>query len=196
MIDRLKIWTGSKAWYWKLRTRLGKIGFFLERFAYKRSVDFSKAASNSRILGSFAWIGAKSLFWVVLALFALIIAEDFIRGNRSWLQPLSADERAFNIEQLRLYAQILTAIFSIYFATIGIILSAGYTKLRRDIIYMLTNEQVGSVYARVLVLAAMFCLAATTLNRPGFTGDCLVLLKRLYRVCSCLHRRPPLPQLV
>ena len=34
------------------------------------------------------------------------------------------------------------------------------------------------------------------LNRPGFTGDCLVLLKRLYRVCSCLHRRRPLPQLV
>jgi len=81
---------------------------------------------------------------------------------------LSADDRAFNIEQLRLYAQILTAIFSIYFATIGIILSAGYTKLRRDIIYMLTNEQVGSVYARVLVLAAMFCLAATTLPMFGF----------------------------
>jgi len=29
------------------------------------------------------------------------------------------------------------------------------------------------------------------LNRHGFTGDCLVLLKRLYRVCSCLHRTPP-----
>ena len=168
MIDRLKIWAGSKPWYWNFRSRLGKLSFFLERFTYKRSVDISKAKTNSRILGSFAWIGAKSLFWVALALTALIAAEDFVRDNRTWLNPLSADDRAFNIEQLRLYAQVLTAIFSIYFATIGIILSAGYTKLRRDIIYMLTNEQVGSVYARVLVLAAMFCLAATTLPMFGF----------------------------
>ena len=28
-------------------------------------------------------------------------------------------------------------------------------------------------------------------NRPGFTGDCLVLLTRLYRLRSCLHRKPP-----
>ncbi|MFY9240249.1 MAG: DUF4399 domain-containing protein [Roseovarius sp.] len=34
------------------------------------------------------------------------------------------------------------------------------------------------------------------LNRPGFTGDCLVRLKRLYRMRSCLHSMPPLPQLV
>ena len=29
------------------------------------------------------------------------------------------------------------------------------------------------------------------LNRPGFTGDCLVLLTRLYRLCSCFYRMPP-----
>ena len=34
------------------------------------------------------------------------------------------------------------------------------------------------------------------LNRPGFTGDCLVLLKRLYLARSGLHSMPPLPQLV
>jgi hypothetical protein len=168
LIDRLKIWAGSKPWYWSFRSRLGRLSFFFERFSYKRSVDISNTKSNSRILGSFAWIGAKSLFWVVLALTALIAVEDFVRGNHTWLNPLSEDDRAFNIEQLRLYAQVLTAIFSIYFATIGIILSAGYTKLRRDIIHMLTNEQVGSVYARVLVLTAMFCLAATTLPMIGF----------------------------
>ncbi len=67
-----------------------------------------------------------------------------------------------------MYAQLLTAIFSIYFATIGIILSAGYTKLRRDIIHMLTNEQVGSVYSRVIVQSAMFCLAATALPFSGY----------------------------
>ena len=37
---------------------------------------------------------------------------------------------------------------------------------------------------------------ARKVNRPGFTGDCLVLLTRLYRVCSCLHRTPPQLQLV
>jgi hypothetical protein len=103
-----------------------------------------------------------------LTLFALISAEEFVRDNSDWLNQPNPNDEAFSIEQLRLYAQILTAIFSIYFATIGIILSAGYTKLRRDIIFMLTNEQVGSVYARVLVLAAMFCLAATTLPVFGF----------------------------
>ncbi|MDW3223438.1 MAG: hypothetical protein R8G34_11215 [Paracoccaceae bacterium] len=176
MIDRFKIWAGSKPWYWKLRTRFGKLSFFIERFAYKRSVNISKTTANTRILGAFAWIGAKSLFWVVLALGALIATEDFVRNSRTWLRPLSSDDRDFNIEQLRLYAQILTAIFSIYFATIGIILSAGYTKLRRDIIYMLTNEQVGSVYARVLVLAAMFCLAATTLPMVGFQPGLFVYI--------------------
>lgn len=187
MLDRLKIWAGSKPGYWSFRSRVARLSFFLERFAYKRSVDFSKAKTNSRILGSFAWIGTKSLLWVALVLAALIAAEDYVRGNLSWLDPLSANDRVFNIEQLRLYAQILTAIFSIYFATIGIILSAGYTKLRRDIIYMLTNEQVGSVYARVLVLAAMFCLAATTLPMFGFqpgifvyvTGTTLTLLSAM-----------------
>ena len=34
------------------------------------------------------------------------------------------------------------------------------------------------------------------LNRPGFTGDLSVLLKRLYRVCSSLHRTPAQLQLV
>ncbi|MBZ8117499.1 hypothetical protein KUD11_02440 [Roseovarius sp. LXJ103] len=110
----------------------------------------------------------KSLVWVVLALAASIFVEGIIRRNTSWLQPLSGGDREFIVEQLRMYAQLLTAIFSIYFATIGIILSAGYTRLRRDIIQLLTSEQVGSVYSRVLVLAAVFCLTATSLPMFGF----------------------------
>lgn len=187
LIDRLKIWIGSKAWYWKLRTRLGEFRFVFEQAAYKRSATVIKAKSNARILGAFTWIGLKSLFWVVLALAVLITGEDYIRENQSWLSLLSADDKEFNVEQLRLYAQLLTAIFSIYFATIGIILNAGYTRLRRDIIHMLTNEQVGSVYARILVLAAMFCLAATSLPmfglEPGLfvyvVGTVLTLLSAL-----------------
>lgn len=116
----------------------------------------------------------KSLFWVVLVLAALYFVEGYVGSNLSWLPSLSADDKDFNIEQLRLYAQLLTAIFSIYFATIGIILSAGYTRLRRDIIQMLTNEQVGSVYSRVLVLAAIFCLVATALPLFGFEPGMLV----------------------
>lgn len=187
MIDRLKVWVSSKAWFWMFRTWLGKTGFVFERSAYKRSATATKIKANARIFGSFTWIGAKSLFWVVFGLTALILAESYVRSNLSWLSPLGANDKEFNIEQLRLYAQLLTAIFSIYFATIGIILSAGYTRLRRDIIQMLTNEQVGSVYSRVLVLAAMFCLAATALPLLGFepglfvyaVGTTLTLLSAL-----------------
>ena len=158
----------SKSWFWKFRTWLGKIGFVFENSTYKRSTSATKAKENALILGSIAWIGVKSLFLVVLALAILNFVEGYVRSNLSWPSPLSADDKKFNIEQLRLYAQLLTAIFSIYFATIGIILSAGYTRLRRDIIQMLTNEQVGSVYSRVLVLAAIFCLVATALPLFGF----------------------------
>lgn len=111
---------------------------------------------------------------MVLALAALIFAELQLSDKLSWLAPLSAGDREYNIDQLRLYAQLLTAIFSIYFATIGIILSAGYTRLRRDIIQMLTNEQVGSMYSRVLVYAAMFCLTATALPLFDFEPGLLV----------------------
>lgn len=158
----------SKSWFWTFRTWLGKIGFSYERSAYKGSASVRKAKANARIIGSFTWIGVKSLFGVILGLATLIFVEGYVRNNLSWLPPLSADDKAYNVDQLRLYAQLLTAIFSIYFATIGIILSAGYTRLRRDIIQMLTNEQVGSVYSRVLVFSAMFCLAATALPLLGF----------------------------
>jgi len=168
MIDRLFIWVNSKPFYWRLRTKIGKIRFVLERGYYMGSTSVSKVKANVRILGTFTWIGIKSLFWVFLGMAILIFTEGYVRAKYDWLPPLSADDKEFNLEQLRLYAQLLTAIFSIYFASIGIILSGGYTKLRRDIIQMLTNEQVGSIYSRVLVLAATFCLWATALPIFGF----------------------------
>ena len=185
MIDLLKVWMSSKFWFWKFRTWLGKVGFAFERSAYMRKSSVSKVKGNARILGSFTWVGVKSLFWVVLSLVTIVSFESY--ANIFWLPLLSDDDRKFNIEQLRLYAQLLTAIFSIYFATIGIILSAGYTRLRRDIIQMLTNEQVGSIYSQVLVFSAMFCLAATALPlfglEPGFfifsCGTILTLLSAL-----------------
>lgn len=174
MIDRLKVWVSSQPWFWILRARLRRIGFFFERRAYKSSISVTNTASNARILGTFTWVGVKSLFWVVLSLAIIISIESYVRNNLSWLSPLGLDEKKSNIDQLRLYAQLLTTIFSIYFATIGIILSAGYTKLRRDIIQMLTNEQVGGVYSQVLVLAAIFCLTATSLPLFGFEPSLFV----------------------
>ncbi|MFY0640377.1 MAG: hypothetical protein JXR16_04960 [Bermanella sp.] len=187
MNDWLRVWASSKSWFWRFRTWFGKINFAVESSSYKRDASLSKAKVSIRIFGSFTWIGVKSLFWIILSLAALIFVEGYVVHNLSWLPTLSADDKKFNIEQLRLYAQVLTAIFSIYFATIGIILSAGYTRLRRDIIQMLTNEQVGSVYSRVLVLSAMFCLAATALPlfglEPGLfvyaSGTLLTLLSAL-----------------
>ncbi|KZY43775.1 MULTISPECIES: hypothetical protein [unclassified Oleiphilus] len=177
----------SKPWFWKIQSWLRSIGFILERNAYKTRIATNKAKYNFNILSSFTWLGMKSLFWVVLCLAILILAEDHLENDLSLLSPFSLEEMKFNIDQLRLYAQLLTAIFSIYFATIGIILSTGYTKLRRDIIQMLTNEQVGSIYSRVLVLAAVFCLVATALPllgvEPGIliylTGTVLTLLSAL-----------------
>ena len=176
MIDRLKIWLSSKSWFWKFRIWLRKNCFVFERNAYKSSESVTKAKAKARILGSFTWIGVKSLVWVILCLVILIFTEDYVKNELPWLPTLSADDKKFTIDQLRLYAQLLTTIFSIYFATIGIILSAGYTRLRRDIIQMLTNEQVGSVYARVLVLATMFCLAATALPVFGYEPNLFVYL--------------------
>ncbi|MFG6138067.1 hypothetical protein [Halomonas sp. B23F22_10] len=164
-----------------------KIGFLFERSAHKGSVSATEAKTNFGILFSIAWVGLKSLFWVVLVLVVLSFIESYISDNLSWIPELSDDDKGFNIDQLRLYSQLLTAIFSIYFATIGIILSAGYTRLRRDIIRMLTNEQVGSLYSRLLVLTTIFCLVATGLNsfglEPGFLvycfGTILTLLSAL-----------------
>lgn len=168
MIDRLKVSISSKPWFWRLRNWLGQLRFSFDRIAYKSSALATKARASAHIFSSITWVGIKSLFWVILALTALTLSEEYIRGAFTWLSPLVADDKMFIIDQLKLYAQLLTTIFSIYFATIGIILSAGYTRLRRDIIQMLINEQVGSVYARLLVLSAMLCLAATALPLFGF----------------------------
>lgn len=174
MIDRLIIWLASQHWFWKARVRVGRVRFFLERSAYKRGASVSRVGANTKILRSLMSIGVKSLFWVVLALTVIIFVEDKVRDHTTLLQPLSLGNQEFIIEQLRIYAQLLTAIFSIYFATIGIILSAGYTRLRRDIIQLLTSEQVGSVYSRILVLAATFCLTATSLPIFGFEPGLLI----------------------
>lgn len=168
MIDIIRVWLVSQPWYWKFRARFVEIRFLFERCRHKIRSSASKAKANSRIFGYFTWIGLRSLLWVGLTIYALGFVENCVRNKTILLHPLSTDDKKFNIDQLRLYAQLLTAIFSIYFATIGIILSAGYTRLRQDIIQLLTMEQIGSIYSRVLVFSAVFCLSATALNLFGF----------------------------
>lgn len=174
LIGQLKVWFISRGWFWKLRARLSKIAFIFEREAHKWETNISHGRANTRIIASFMRIGLKNFFWVVSALAALLSLEYYARIYNPSLPPLTRTATGFEIDQLRLYAQLLTTIFSIYFATIGIILSSGYTRLRRDIIQMLTNEQVGSVYSQILVLAAMFCLAATALPEFGLEPGVLV----------------------
>ncbi|MGW7677424.1 hypothetical protein [Shewanella sp. S23-S33] len=167
MVDSIKIWLTSKSWFWKSKAKYARMEFLLERILYKQRASFTKAKINTTILGSITIVGLKSLSGVILALTILGLFESYIRANTNIFEPLSKEQIEFNINQLRLYAQLLTTIFSIYFASIGIILSTGYTKLRRDIIQLLTTEQVGNVYSRVLVFSAIFCLIATTLGSYG-----------------------------
>ncbi|KGY07045.1 hypothetical protein [Vibrio sinaloensis] len=164
MVDLIKVWLTSKSWFWKSKVKYAKMEFLLERTLYNQRTSYSKAKSSSQILGSITVIGLKSLSGVIFALAFLVLFESYIRTSTNLLEPLSKEQIKFNIDQLRLYAQLLTTIFSIYFASIGIILSTGYTKLRRDIIQLLTTEQVGNVYSRILVFSAIFCLIATTLE--------------------------------
>ncbi len=168
MTNIIKVWLISQTLFWKVRTNLMRIVFLIERSSYKNKTALSKVSNGAHILMSITLIGIKSLLFVVFLLLALGFLENYIRSNTDFLHPLNSYDKKFNIDQLRLYAQLLTAIFSIYFATIGIIVSSGYTRLRRDIIQILTTEQVGSVYSRVMVTSAVFCLSATALQLFGF----------------------------
>lgn len=174
LFDIIRVWLISQTWFWKHRARFLKVEFLIECSVHKHNASTSKAKDHARILGTFAWIGLNSLLFVGLILYFLGFIESYIRHNTTLLPPLSTDDKKFNIDQLRMYAQVLTAIFSIYFATIGIILSTGYTRLRRDIIQLLTTEQVGSVYTKVLVLSAVFCLSASALHLFGFEPGIIV----------------------
>ncbi len=187
MFQRITIWMISKRWFWSSSNRIGKIKFQLEAQTYKQKQAFAKFRENSVILTNLLGLGVKNLFWVAVFLSFLAYVESSPLNELRTLKPLGDADKSYLIDQLRMYAQILTAIFSIYFATIGIILSAGYTKLRRDIIQLLTSEQVGSIYSRILVFSASFCLAATSLPlfglEPGYliylTGTLLTLVTSL-----------------
>lgn len=154
--------------FWKLHAFLGAVRFIFERNSYKVNTAVHRSKSKFGVLRFIVWTGIKKLFWVLLFLTILILSEDYVRSRFSFLPDISEQDEQTNVEQLKLYAQLLTTIFAIYFATIGIILSTGYTKLRRDIIQMLTNELVGSIYSNILVFSSVFCLVATIISLSGY----------------------------
>ncbi|NKK61834.1 hypothetical protein GFM44_39480 [Rhizobium leguminosarum bv. viciae] len=176
----------SRHWFWSSRNRIGRLKFQIEAGVYKRVDALARTRSDLKVLRTVFWLGAKSLFWVAVSLIALIFFERVAR-NLEILRSISDTDKDYYLEQLRLYSQILASIFSIYFATIGIILSSGYNKLRRDVIGLLTSEQVGSVYSRALVFSASFCIAAAAIPmfgvEPGYliysTGTLLTLATSL-----------------
>ncbi|UXS03068.1 hypothetical protein FY156_07435 [Agrobacterium tumefaciens] len=114
------------------------------------------------------------MFWLLVSLAVLYLLEEVLCRGLEILKPIPSSELDYYLDQLRLYAQILASIFSIYFATIGIILSSGHSKLRRDIVWLLTSEQVGSNYSKSLVFSASFCVAATALPMLGLDPGYLV----------------------
>lgn len=174
MFQRIKIWMMSRPWFWTSRNRVSRFKFRFDAGVYKRMESFVRAKSNLTVLRTLFWLGFKSLTFVAISLCILWIFEYISAEKFDLIEKIDNDDREYYLEQLRLYAQILSAVFSIYFATIGIILSAGYQKLRKDIIYLLTSEQVGSLYSSVLVFSASFCVAATALPMFGFQPGYLI----------------------
>lgn len=164
LFDGLKIWSMSKLWFWRGRKQLSELSFRTEKFIYHKKTNISSFASRARITRELIFIGIKKFTFVGLALIGLEYAEYFSEMRfdlKPW--PSASQYDSYN-NQLEFYAVLLAAIFSIYFATIGIILSTGYARLKREIISLLISEQVGSFYTGTLIFSTAFCLSATALN--------------------------------
>jgi hypothetical protein len=174
LLDQLRVWATSQRWFWSLRVHLKRLKFQIESKVHQGRSGVTKATTNARILADIAWVAFRSLIKVVVVVGLLIFIEGYLLENKIFLEPLTDEEKKYNIEQIRLYAQVLTGIFSIYFATIGIIVSASYTRFRTDIIQLLTNEQVGSVYSHLLVTSAAFCLISASLPFVGIYPNLLM----------------------
>ncbi|AXS81867.1 hypothetical protein [Marinobacter sp. Arc7-DN-1] len=89
LIEQLKISIASKTWFWSLRAWLQKISFFFERTAYAKTALLTKAETNGLILGSFFWIGVKSLFWVFVFLAILNYVESFVAERSTFLLSMA-----------------------------------------------------------------------------------------------------------
>lgn len=181
MLTRLKVWAVSTGRFWKARSWLSRQSFRVEKLRHDGTSGVRAQVQKSRIGWQLIWIGLKKFLAVGLALLALEYAEHRIVDEfqlTSWPDASTHDD--YN-GQLEFYAVLLAAIFSIYFATIGIILSTGYAKLNRKIVSLLIGEQVGNLYTSTLIFATAFCLTVTAINILGHQTGLTV-----YVVSSCL----------
>lgn len=166
---------------------MSKLVFRIEKLRHTSKSSFEKQIRWTNIGRRLFWIGIQKFLFVGVVLFSVEFAESYI-VQKFEITYWPNQEIAGNYNsQLEFYAVLLTAIFSIYFATIGIILSTGYAKLNRDIIALLIGEQVSSIYTDTLVFATSFCLAATALNIFDYqTGFLTYVLTTLLTIMSVL----------
>lgn len=187
MLARIKVWAVSTNWFWKVRAWLSTQEFRFERIGHESISGISTPIQKLKIGRELAWIGAKKFTFVALTLLTLEYVEGRVVEALSLPSWPTAIVQADYTSQLEFYALLLTAIFSIYFATIAIILSTGYAKLNRNIISLLISEQVGNLYTSTLIFATAFCLTATAINLVGYqTGLATYVLASFLTVVSVL----------
>lgn len=181
MLTRLRVWAVSTSGFWKARSWLSRLSFRVEKLHHDGTSGVRAQVQKSRIGGQLIWIGLKKFLGIGLTLLTLEYFEGLVFEElhlTDW--PNQATHDDYN-GQLEFYAILLTAIFSIYFATIGIILSTGYAKLNRKIVNLLISEQVGNLYTSTLIFATAFCITVTAVNISGYQTGLSV-----YVVSTCL----------
>ncbi len=169
MLEPLKIWAQSTAAFWAVQKWLERAGFWIVKTRYRFKDRLSRTGSGIQITWQLLKLAVGALLFVAAGLYGLQITDSLLSESLRLYKPLPASQFDYYLEQIRVYAQILSAIFSIYFATIGIVVSAGYQRMRRDIIVLLITEQVGSIYSKILVFSASFCIAASAVPLFGYT---------------------------
>lgn len=153
---------------------------------YRKS-DFQAQIRRTDIGRQLFWIGIKKFLIVGLAILSLELSEIYVFEQFDLAVWPSEKVIGDYNGQLEFYAVLLAAIFSIYFATIGIVLSTGYARLNRDIVTLLVGEQVGNIYTGMLVFATAFCLTITALNTFNYqTGFIAYVLATFLTVMSVL----------
>lgn len=182
MFEPLKIWARSTAAFWAVQKWVERARFWTVKTRYRLKDRLSRTGSGIQITSQLLKLAVGALLFVAAGLCGLESIESLLSERLQLYKALPASQFDYYLEQIRVYAQILSAIFSIYFATIGIVVSAGYQRMRRDIIVLLITEQVGSIYSKILVFSASFCIAASAAPLFGFTPGYLIYAASTFMV--------------
>jgi len=190
----MKIWARSTAAFWAVQKWVDKARFWADKTRYILKYRLSRTGSGIQITWQLLKLAVGALLFVTAGLYGLELLESLLSERLQLYKPLPVSEFDYYLEQIRVYAQILSAIFSIYFATIGIVVSAGYQRMRRDIIVLLITEQVGSIYSKLLVFSASFCIAASAAPLFGATPGYLIYAASTFMVLASALALFPLGQ--